>query len=107
MRTSHLADDDSRTPATETSPLLGTRAVNDSLNGPSTAGIGAGNGQPKPDEETAGVNGIDDARIAQFKGVPELQKRLKYIVPAITIGVSTNPLNVSPDLHQANNESRN
>ncbi|EFR04443.1 multidrug resistance protein fnx1 [Nannizzia gypsea CBS 118893] len=87
MRTSHLADDDSRTPATETSPLLGARAVNDSLNGPSTAGVGAGNGQPKPDEETAGGNGIDDARIAQFKGVPELQKRLKYIVPAITIGV--------------------
>lgn len=87
MRTSHLADDVTRAPATETSPLLATQAVNDSLNGPS-AGIAKSIGQRKPDEETAGGNGIDDARIAQFKGEPELQKRLKYIVPAITIGVS-------------------
>ncbi|EEQ29638.1 membrane transporter [Microsporum canis CBS 113480] len=79
MRTSRLADDVTRAPATETSPLLATQAVNDSLNGPSV-GIAKSIGQRKPDEETAGGNGIDDARIAQFKGEPELQKRLKYIV---------------------------
>ncbi|KAF3480651.1 uncharacterized protein GIQ15_05998 [Arthroderma uncinatum] len=87
MRTSHPADRDAQIPATESSPLLGSQAVNGSSPGVLTAETAEGNGHGKPDEETAGGNGIDDARIAQFKGIPELQARLKYIVPAITIGV--------------------
>ncbi|KAK2819424.1 hypothetical protein FQN49_007860 [Arthroderma sp. PD_2] len=87
MRTSDIADQVVQAPATETSPLLGSQAVNDSSPNVLTAGATKGNGVCKPNEEPAGENDVDDARVAQFKGMPELQKRLKYIVPAITIGV--------------------
>ena len=30
----------------------------------------------------------DDAREAQFKGMPEVKKQMKYILPALSIGVS-------------------
>ncbi|KAK2735654.1 hypothetical protein FQN55_002165 [Onygenales sp. PD_40] len=60
----------------ETSPLLG--------NGPKAS--------PNPailggDEEAVGPNEADLAREAQYSGLPEAQKKLKYIVPAVSIGI--------------------
>ncbi|OJD16219.1 hypothetical protein AJ78_03599 [Emergomyces pasteurianus Ep9510] len=39
------------------------------------------------DEEAVGGDETDSAREAQFSGLPDAQKKLKYIVPAISIGV--------------------
>lgn len=33
----------------------------------------------------------EDERAAQFKGMPDVKKRMKYILPALSIGVGTSP----------------
>ncbi|EDN11341.1 conserved hypothetical protein [Histoplasma mississippiense (nom. inval.)] len=63
----------------ETSPLLGD---NENSKPPSGEYV-----VERHDEEDVGHNGIDAAREAQFTGPPDAQKKLKYIVPAISIGV--------------------
>lgn len=77
--------------ASETSPLLGEQRIGDAE--PSKD---SGNGTLKSNcsvshrEEEAGKDSeVDAARLAQFEGVPEAQKLLKYIVPAVSIGVWT------------------
>ena len=45
----------------------------------------------EPAEDSADLerrDSIDESRDAQFQGLPEIQKRMKYILPAISIGVS-------------------
>lgn len=54
----------------------------------------AGNGTLKSngnvshgEEEARGDGEVNEARLAQYEGLPEAQKLLKYIVPAVSIGV--------------------
>ena len=80
--------------ATETSPLLGkTSSIlsdpGDALNGvpPSTAETnGHRSEQAKPAEDEESHRRED--RTPQYEGMPEVKKKLKYILPAIGIGVS-------------------
>lgn len=75
--------------ASETSPLLGEQR-----NGNADPSKDSGNGTLKSNvsvsqrEEESGSD-VDAARLAQFEGAPEAQKLLKYIVPAVSIGVWT------------------
>ena len=78
----------------ETSPLLGQGAVPDPGNSVTT-GISApkgaaqiyGSTEPAADEEcqSSDQDGQDGA--AQYEGLPEVKARMKYILPAIGIGV--------------------
>jgi hypothetical protein len=69
---------------TETSPLLGGQRNDDA----SETVVPLPNGGLRHDaDEAATVNEPDAAREAQFQGLPEAQKQLKYIVPAISVGV--------------------
>lgn len=78
-------------PPSETSPLLGRQGNVD----PSSTHIaipietGTAIDEPVIDIENAigRVDSVDDSRAAQFEGNPEVLKRLKYIVPAVSIGV--------------------
>ena len=70
----------------ENSPLLGheglgvaSKAVNGITSTDGTAEIGA---------DLARHDSIDGSRAAQFEGQPEIRKQLKYIIPAVSIGVS-------------------
>ncbi|EEP77459.1 conserved hypothetical protein [Uncinocarpus reesii 1704] len=45
------------------------------------------NGCSAVDEEAPKKGDLDTSRAAQFQGLPDAQKRLKYIVPAVSIGV--------------------
>jgi hypothetical protein len=73
----------------ETSPLLGPdgdfiapKAVNGTIvNGT----IPDGAAEVGSDLERR--DSIDESRAAQFEGRPEIQKQLKYIIPAVSIGV--------------------
>jgi hypothetical protein len=74
---------------TETSPLLGAdgdgvapKAVIDSTaNGTLPDGSAEiGSGLERHDS-------IDESRAAQFQGRPDIQQQLKYIIPAVSIGV--------------------
>lgn len=84
--------------ASETSPLLG-QAQNGSANG-KTDSVAVEGGSPT-DSANASADlerwkSVDEARDAQFKGAPEIQEKLKYILPAISIGVCCkNTLRVS------------
>lgn len=75
--------------ASETSPLLGQPHIG-SINGkidsepvdtglPTDSADAAGDLERRPS--------VDESRAAQFQGVPEIQKKLKYILPALSIGV--------------------
>lgn len=73
---------------TETSPLLGdsangvVKSVDGFLpDGPIANGSAHGQDEERREE-------VDGAREAQFEGMPEVRKNLKYILPAIAIGVS-------------------
>ena len=74
----------------ETSPLL-TKATNgdpernDTSNGSVPAPVEA-NGSTKPTEDEEQHDAED--REGQYEGMPEVKQQLKYIVPAIAIGVS-------------------
>ncbi|KAL1957594.1 hypothetical protein VTO42DRAFT_5705 [Malbranchea cinnamomea] len=87
MRTPRLFENGENTEPTETSPLLappGGSSPSANATGEITKYV---NGVSRNDEEAAGDDAQDAARQAQFQGLPEAQKKLKYIVPAISIGV--------------------
>ena len=80
---------------TESSPLLGktsdiVRDAGDAQNGVPASNAKSSNGHtdrapdPSQDEESQG----SDSRVLQYEGMPEVKKKLKYILPAIGIGVS-------------------
>jgi hypothetical protein len=79
---------------TETSPLLG--ADGDGV-APKAVIVTIANGT-LPDgsaEIGAGLErrgSIDESRAAQFQGRPDIQKQLKYIIPAVSIGVIQAPI---------------
>ncbi|KAL2371125.1 MFS multidrug transporter [Blastomyces gilchristii SLH14081] len=79
MRNHTLASGSGCSGPSETSPLLGDREASKT---PTRKSI-----TEAQDEETVDQNGTDAAREAQFRGLPDAQNQLKYIVPAISIGV--------------------
>ncbi|KAK2749921.1 hypothetical protein FQN57_005338 [Myotisia sp. PD_48] len=81
MRVAPAASHDELLQPTEASPLLGAQRSDNSQLG------GQISGAPENDEEIVQKHGVDSARITQYEGIPELQKRLKYIIPSITVGV--------------------
>ena len=80
---------------TETSPLL--RHPSNVLPEPSAAPSGAlvngsgidgnANGVSKPAGDEEHQKQDDEDRVNQYKGMPEVRARLKYIVPAIAVGI--------------------
>ncbi len=75
--------------ASETSPLLSERR-NGSTNGkinsvPINGGLTPDSADASGDLERR--ESVDESRDAQFKGAPEIQEKLKYILPALSIGV--------------------
>ncbi|PGH01059.1 hypothetical protein AJ79_08028 [Helicocarpus griseus UAMH5409] len=81
MRNQTLASGSGSSEPSETSPLLGN-TNGDSKPLPVERSIIEGQ-----DEEAVGQNESDAAREAQYNGLPEAQKKLKYIVPAVSIGI--------------------
>ena len=87
--------------SSETSPLL-TKPINTALE-PGDAPVGAlpsgnevnghANGVSKPDDEENQVTDGDEA--APYQGMPDVKKKLKYIVPAVAVGVREVPLDCS------------
>lgn len=84
--------DDAANPS-ETSPLLGRPTdtfvePDDAPNGVLSNGIysnGTPSGLVKPDDDEERQEGDGDR--SQYEGMPEVKKKLKFIVPAIAIGV--------------------
>ena len=79
----------------ETSPLLGPdgdgvapKAVNGSI-----ANGAVRDGAAEVGEDLERCDSIDESRAAQFKGQPEIRKQLKYIIPAVSIGVIQTSIN--------------
>jgi hypothetical protein len=73
----------------ETSPLLGPDgdgAAPKALNGNIVSATIPGGG-PQDGANVERHDSIDERRAAQFEGRPEIRKQLKYILPAISIGV--------------------
>ena len=48
-----------------------------------------GESKPAEDEES---HGISKDRVQQYQGLPEVKAKLRYIVPAIGIGVRPSPI---------------
>ena len=74
---------------TETSPLLATPTNPLPEPGDAPNGVlanGTANGVVKPGDDEERQAGAGD-RTPQYEGMPEVKKQLKYIVPAIAIGV--------------------
>jgi hypothetical protein len=75
----------------ETSPLLGRQSNGDvsskSLSGGTATGINIGDGDADIGPDLERHDSIDESRAAQFQGRPEVMKQLKYIVPALSVGV--------------------
>jgi hypothetical protein len=74
----------------ESSPLLG-KHQNGSTNGridsvPVDGGLATDSAHDSGDPERR--PSVDESRAAQFQGVPEIHEKLKYILPALSIGVS-------------------
>ena len=88
-----------RQEATETSPLLAqsTTTLPDpglTPNSVPPSEIEAtahrdGESKPAEDEES---HGISKDRVQQYQGLPEVKAKLRYIVPAIGIGVRPSPI---------------
>ncbi len=83
---------DDREEVTETSPLIAKSSVPDP--------VGTANGIPPSANKANGIRGedqkpaedeesqrSDEERAAQYQGMPEVKAKLKYILPAIGIGV--------------------
>lgn len=74
--------------ASETSPLL-SRNRNDNTGQintlPINGGLTADSADASGDLERR--ESLDKNRAAQFQGAPEIQKQLKYILPALSVGV--------------------
>ena len=75
----------------ETSPLLGQAAVPDtsgSVNGTASSQDGVNQVQrgikPSIDEES---QTLDEGQAARYEGLPDVKAKMKYILPAIGIGV--------------------
>ena len=74
---------------TETSPLLPANVVPEPGDAPSGAlpngtkayGVSNADDEPSDDQER------QDPAITQYQGMPEVKARLKYILPAIAIGI--------------------
>ena len=80
----------------ETSPLLSKNAVatvdadaGKAPNGTTEALVSSGANEEGPIERQAGD---DEGRRKQFDGMPEMRKKMKYIMPAVGIGVSSGSL---------------
>jgi hypothetical protein len=74
----------------ETSPLLGPDgdgATLKALNGNIVNGTILPDGAPQDGAYLERHDSIDERRAAQFEGRPDIRKQLKYILPAISIGV--------------------
>lgn len=75
--------------ASETSPLLSerqdrsTNGILDSV--PVDVGLTTDTTDSSGDLERR--KSVDESRAAQFEGAPDVQKKLKYILPALSIGV--------------------
>lgn len=63
---------------TETTPLLRDETETNGI----TSSV-----LPATESAEEGLNGASQSRDAQFKGTPGLESQLKYILPAISIGV--------------------
>lgn len=77
--------------ATETSPLLAKSSVPEPVAFPNDTTSGAAaNGRtredPKPTEDEENPT-EDGDRAGQYEGMPEVKAKLKYILPAVGIGV--------------------
>lgn len=75
--------------ASETSPLLGQHD-NRSTNGLTKPVVADGVLTPHLRESSEDLEQplpVEDSRDAQFQGAPEIQQKLKYILPALSIGV--------------------
>ncbi|KAF2454279.1 major facilitator superfamily protein [Lineolata rhizophorae] len=110
----HREDTKSSSSPTETSPLLSKQDhdphvphlpvdpgaglapegadANGSYDYDEEAAVGSSNSTSGDDEEDGHRGDIDrttshDGRLRQYQGMPEVRKRLKYIVPALAIGV--------------------
>ncbi|PGH32734.1 hypothetical protein GX50_04447 [[Emmonsia] crescens] len=79
MRNQALVSGSGSSEPSETSPLLGDNEDSKPPTGQSII--------EERDEEAVGQNESDSAREAQFSGLPDAQKKLKYILPALSIGV--------------------
>jgi hypothetical protein len=78
--------------ASETSPLLGqildngsTTNSSNNKSAPVECGLTTDSVDAPGDLERRGS--VDESRAAQFQGAPEIQKKLSYILPALSIGV--------------------
>ncbi|KKZ64109.1 hypothetical protein EMCG_01607 [[Emmonsia] crescens] len=79
MRNQALVSGSGSSEPSETSALLGDNEDSKPPTGQSII--------EEQDEEAVGQNESDSAREAQFSGLPDAQKKLKYILPALSIGV--------------------
>ena len=75
-------------------PPLGTLEPGDAPNGvlPSTDGSltkYASISKDEPGDEESQHSSVDEERKIQFEGIPEVKKQLKWILPAVSIGVGT------------------
>lgn len=86
MRTPGNVDSRERSEPTETSPLLAPQGAGNATDQISKYV----NGAARNDEEAQSDSSEGDGKQAQFQGLTEAQKRLKYIVPAISLGVCCN-----------------
>ncbi len=77
--------------ASESSPLLG-KTSNGSIRGKiDSVPVDAGLTTDGAADTTADLErrpSVDEGRAAQFQGSPEIREKLKYILPALSIGVS-------------------
>ena len=78
---------------TETSPLLSKLPA--AALEPGDAPEGAlpfinGHDQIKAGNDDVERQDVEHDRAVQYEGLPEVKKRLKYIVPAVAVGVSLN-----------------
>ena len=78
----------------ETSPLLGlgsNGAAPKALNGHIVSEI-IPNGASQDGADLERHDSIDERRAAQFEGQPDIRRQLKFILPAISIGVLKAPI---------------
>lgn len=75
--------------ATETSPLLGQHRNGSTDGHIESAPVDGDWATDSADgsEDLERRSSVDELRAAQFRGVPEIRQTLKYILPALSIGV--------------------
>lgn len=83
-----MADNHDNVIPSETTPLLTPQENGSAYESTSNAALATVNGVRGRDEETPKDDNLDSSRTTQFQGLPDARKRLKYIVPAVAIGVS-------------------